>query len=107
MPNSSATISSLAISEYEHIANNNFSNILLSLEYLKEEAKRDGYENLYEIIKTASALGHAYSMDPENFNVELCEDDTQVMILFLLKFLNSSDQVRQDFFSLIDDDEYV
>tara|TARA_R110002072_G_scaffold162594_3_gene314608 strand:+ start:348 stop:638 length:291 start_codon:yes stop_codon:yes gene_type:complete len=75
---------------------NNTDNILLSLEYLKEEAKRDGDLRLYEILDTACILGKSsrlpLSARQENNGIDR---DLFQAAIFLLKFLQSSDKSRE------------
>jgi len=82
---------------------NGSNNILLSLEYLKEEARRENNHTLYEILETACILGKetetikSYSDKYENLDEDLVRT-----ALLLLKFLKSSPETKKNFFKMLE-----
>ncbi len=84
---------------------NGSNNILLSLEYLKEEARRENNHTLYEILETACILGKetetikSYS---DKYKYENLDEDLVRTALLLLKFLKSSPETKKNFFKMLE-----
>ncbi|MGH1455243.1 MAG: hypothetical protein ACRBDI_00520 [Alphaproteobacteria bacterium] len=76
-------------------------NIIRSLDYLKEEAKRGGFSDLHDIIETASFLGKKHYFELDEISFEGLNDDMRNAVMFILQFLNSSKDVRGLFLSIV------
>ncbi len=82
---------------------NTASNILLSLEYLKEEAKRENNFELYEVIEIACILGR--EIEPidvyENKSLKVNKDSIRAAT-FLLKFIQASTESKKEFLEILE-----
>lgn len=81
---------------------NTSNNILLSLEYLKEEAKRENNFSLYKILDTAYILGRETEIIKTCHDKDQSQDDDLVhAALLILKFLKSSPEAKENFLRVI------
>ncbi len=86
---------------------NNSKNILLSLEYLKEEAKRENNFSLYKIIDTACILAKETETLQTGENIlNDVDDDLFNAAHLLLKFLKSSPEAKQNFLEMLESEEF-
>lgn len=81
--------------------NDDINNILLSLEYLKEEAKRSDNLTLYEIIETACILGRMNVTKLDACDFEAGDEDLFRSALFLLKFYKASKIARENVLEIL------
>lgn len=81
----------------EHTGNN----ILLSLDYLKREAKREGNSNLSMILETAHQLASNPSITHEVFSRISRNDDVLKAAFFIVKFLSVSKKMQEDVISKV------
>ncbi|MDH5722776.1 MAG: hypothetical protein OEY94_05585 [Alphaproteobacteria bacterium] len=79
------------------------SNILLSIEYLMEEAKRDGDLQLYQILKTTHHFGKTASPSKKiTISKEMMDDEKTKLAVFFYKFLSAPESVQKEFVSIIE-----
>ncbi len=81
----------------------NSKNILYSLGYLMEEAKRSGHIELYEIMRTAYLLGGKTTNDIEI--MEANNDSTLKAAQFIFDFLSASTDVQKETLSILEKNE--
>lgn len=71
-------------------------NILLSLEYLKEEARREGNNLLYEIIQTACVLARMKENHVPEGSFQYVNRDLFLAAQFFLKFCSASKNTQRN-----------
>lgn len=95
-------------SNIRHVENydSNNKNILYSLNYLMEEAKRTGNQELYKIIEVAYLLGQRAitNMDDSDFKEEY-DEDTLEAAAFLFQYVHASVDVKKDVLALLEEEE--
>ncbi len=91
-------------------ANENTKNILYSLGYLREEAKRSGSVELYEIMKAAYLLGEtAYLLGQKTTGDDEAlgeyDDDTLKAAQFIFNFLKAPLNTQKETLSILEKNE--
>lgn len=82
---------------------NNEANILLSLDYLKMEAKKDGNFDLCVILDIAHQLAEEPSMGYEELLSRIShKEDMLKASIFVVQFLSASQDMRDKILSAID-----
>lgn len=83
---------------------NHRKNILASLEFLAQEAKRGKDEKLYKILMCCLKSANGERGDLEFLDVIAANDDDYASMLMLLdRFVNASDEAREEFLAFFDD----
>jgi hypothetical protein len=78
-------------------------NILFSLKYLANEAKREGYYTLFAMLNNAIKLEQRKKYNLENKLAKLSnDDDTHIVVELLLKFQVAPKQMKEKIIKVLE-----